>query len=129
MPAPLSDDLRQRIISAKLRGDTEVRISSEKSVHSSTITKLWALYRATGSYAPRPNPRGRKPALSPEQFEEIRAAISRQPDITLQELKDTFSLPVSLSSLSKTIRNKLKLRYKKNAVSIGTASGGRQNKA
>ncbi len=69
MAAPLSLDLRKRIIAAKLRGDTEAQISTDKSVHTSTITKLWALYRATGSYSPRPNPSGRKPALSPEQLE------------------------------------------------------------
>ena len=113
MPAPLSLDLRKRIIAAKLKGDTEARISSEKSVHTSTITKLWALYRATGSYYPRPNPGGRKPALSSEELEQIRSAIREQPDITLQELKDKCGLPVSLSALSKIIRNKLELCYKK----------------
>jgi transposase len=87
MPAPLSDDLRSRIISAKLKGNTIGCIATEKSVHMSTITKLWALYRATGSYSPRPNPRGRKPGLSPEQLEQVRVSIGEQPDITLQELK------------------------------------------
>ena len=63
MPSPLSNDLRKRIIESKLRGDTEEKIASEKDVHQSTVTKLWFLYRETGSYEPRPNPRGRKPAL------------------------------------------------------------------
>lgn len=106
MPAPLSDDLRKRIISANLKGDTGVHISSSDSVHPGTVTKQWSLYRATRSYSPRPNPSGRKPALSPEQLDEIRVSISEQPDITLQELKDKFGLPVSLSVLSKTLRNK-----------------------
>jgi transposase len=129
MPIPLSLDLRKRIIAAKLRGDTQAKISSDKSVHTSTITKLWALYCATGSYSPRPNPSGRKPGLSSEQLEQVRAAIREQPDITLQELKDKFSLPVSLPALSKAIRNKLKLHYKKNDTPRGTASGGCRNKA
>ena len=128
MPAPLSLDLRKRIIAAKLRGDTEARISADKSVHTSTITKLWAHYRATGSYFPRPNPSGRKPALSCEQLDQVRAAIEELPDITLQELKDKFSLPVSLSALSKTIINKLGLSYKKNSIPRGTTSGRGQNK-
>lgn len=82
MPTPLSLDLRKRIIAAKLKGDTEAKISADKSVHTITITKLWALYRATGSYSPRPNPSGRKPALSREQLEQVRAAIREQPEIT-----------------------------------------------
>ncbi len=61
----------------------------------------------------KPFNRGRKPRLSCEQLEQVRAAIGEQPDITLQELKDKFSLPVSLSALSKTMRNKLELCYKK----------------
>ena len=32
MPKPLSNDLRKRIIEAKLRGDTEEKIAAEKEV-------------------------------------------------------------------------------------------------
>jgi transposase len=120
MPAPLSADLRKRIIEAKLRGDTEDKISLDKSVSKSTVTKLWALYRETGSYAPRPNPCGRKPALSPEQLEQIRQAIAERPDITLAELQEQLSLPVGIAALSEAIRLKLGLRYKKNAIPCRT---------
>jgi transposase len=113
MPVPLSMDLRKRIIEAKKRGDTEVKISIEKAVSQSVVTKLWSLYRTTGSYAPRPNPCGRKPALSPEQFEQVRETVCQQPDITLRELKDEFHLPVSISALSAMIRTKLGFRFKK----------------
>ncbi|MDR1021083.1 MAG: IS630 family transposase, partial [Synergistaceae bacterium] len=50
MTRPLSNDLRKRIIEAKLRGDTEDKIASEKEVNKSTVTKLWARYRETGGY-------------------------------------------------------------------------------
>jgi transposase len=50
MTRPLSNDLRKRIIEAKLRGDTEDKIAAEKEVNKSTVTKLWALYRETGKY-------------------------------------------------------------------------------
>ena len=69
MPAPLSNDLRKRIVVSKLRGDTEDKIALEKGVSKSTVTKLWSLYRETGSYAPRPNPGGRKSALSLAVYE------------------------------------------------------------
>ena len=71
MPWPLSNDLRKRIIEAKQRGDTENKIAEEKEVSKSTVTKLWALFRETGSYEARPNPNGRKPALSEAQLEQI----------------------------------------------------------
>ena len=70
MPVPLSNDLRKRIIDARLRGDTEEKIASDKAVHKSTVTKLCSLYRTTGSYFPRPNPSGRRPMLSTLQLED-----------------------------------------------------------
>jgi len=122
MPKALSNDLRKRIIEAKLRGETEDKIAAEKEVNKSTITKLWALYRETGSYEARPNPNGRKPALSTEQLEQIAQKINEQPDITLQELIDKLGLPISVSALCRTVNNKLGLRFKKNSARHRTKS-------
>jgi transposase len=80
MPPPLSLDLRKRIIAAKLRGDTEDKISVDKGVSKSMVTKLWFLYRETGSYCPRPNPCGRKSVLSLQELEQVRQLIADQPD-------------------------------------------------
>jgi transposase len=113
MPTPLSNDLRSRIIDSKLRGDTEYKIAIEKEVSPSTVTKLWALYRETGDYSPRPNPRGRKPALSLEELEHIREAIVQRPDITLAELIEQFGFVLSVSALSRIVRFKLGFGFKK----------------
>ncbi|MCL1876403.1 MAG: hypothetical protein FWF87_09125 [Synergistaceae bacterium] len=126
MSKPLSIDLRKRIIEAKLRGDPQSKIATEKEVNESTITKLWALYRKTGKYEARPNSGGRKPALSPQQLEQITEKIKEQPDITLQELIDEFSLPVCVSALCRTINNKLGFRYKKNSSRCRTKPQGRE---
>ena len=122
MPPPLSNDLRKRIIESKLRGDTEDTIATEKEVSKSTVTKLWFLYRETGSYEPRPNPRGRKSALSIEELELVRASIVERPDITLAELINQFGFVLSISALSKIVRFKLGLRFKKNAIRHRTAT-------
>jgi transposase len=127
MPQPLSLDLRKRIIDAKLRGDTEDRIAHEKEVNKSTVSKLWALYKETGSYEARPNPNGRKPALSPQQLEQITQKITQQPDITLQELIDELGLPVCVSALCRTVNNKLGLGVKKNAARRRAKPGGRKS--
>jgi transposase len=129
MSKPLSNDLRKRIIEAKLRGDTEDKIAAEKEVNKSTITKLWALYRETGSYEARPNPNGRKPVLSAGQLEQIARKIDGQPDITLQELIDGLKLPVCVSALCRTVNNKLGYRFKKNFVRSRTKPGGCKNHA
>ena len=118
MPPPLSNDLRKRIITSKLRGDTEDKIAKEKGVCKSTVTKLWSLYRATGSYAPRPNPRGRKPALSLDDLDLIRA------DTTLAELIEQFGFVLSVSAFSEIVRFKLGLCFKKNSIPYRTTTRG-----
>ena len=118
MPKPLSNDLRKRIIEAKLRGDAEDKIAAEKEVNKSTITKLWALYKETGSYEARPNQSGRKPALSSQHLVQITNKIKEKPDITLQELIDELSLPVCVSALCRTVNNKLGLPFKKTLHAI-----------
>ena len=129
MPKPLSNDLRKRIVEAKLRGDKEDKIAAEKEVNKSTVTKLWALYRKTGSYDARPNPNGRKPALSAEQLKQMARKIDGQPDVTLQELIDGLGLPVCVSALCGTVNNKLGYRFKKNFARSRTKSGGRKSQA
>ena len=63
MPAPLSNDLRKRIIRDREKGDTIEKISREKEVSVSAIVRLLALYKETGNYEPRPLNNGRKPRL------------------------------------------------------------------
>lgn len=116
MPAPLSRDIRKRIIEAKENGDSIKKIAIEKGVGLNTIVCLLRLYRETGSYEPRPLNNGRKPRLDEDTLEKIRKRIEEQPDITLHELKEEFKLPVSIQALCKTINGKLGLRRKKNGA-------------
>ena len=124
MPAPLSKDLRRRIIEAKERGESHEKISKEMKVNISTITRLIALYKESGSFAPRPLNNGRKPRLDQETLQKIRERIQEQPDIALRELIEEFSLPVSVPALCKTINEKLGLRRKKNGPRGRAASQG-----
>ena len=116
MAAPMSNDLRKRIIEAKLRGDTNKKIAREKEVSESAVERLLALYRSTGSYEPREHKRGRKPRLSPEQLDAVRMRILAQPDIALLELIEELKLPVCESALCRTVNNKLGLPRKKNGT-------------
>lgn len=122
MPAPLSKDMRKRIIKAKERGDSHEKVSRELQVSISTITRLLSLYRKTGSYEPRPLNNGRKPRLDKDMLEQIRRRIEEQPDIALHELIDEFSLPVSAPALCNIINKKLGLVRKKNGVRSRTTS-------
>ena len=116
MPAPLSKDMRQRIIAAKEPGDSHAKVSKAMQVSMSAITRLLALYRETGGYEPRPLNNGRKPRLDEKTLGKVRQRIEEQPDITLYELIEEFSLPVSAQALCKTINQKLGLVRKKNGI-------------
>jgi len=116
MPAPLSKDIRERIIRAKEKGASHRKIAKEMQVSVSAITRLLGLYRETGSYEARPLNNGRKPRLDEETLRKIEKRIEEQPDIALYELIDEYSLPVSAPALCKTINGKLRLRRKKNGI-------------
>ena len=116
MPAPLSNDLRKRIIRDREKGDTIEKISREKEVSVSAIVRLLALYKKTGSYEPRPLNNGRKPRLNEETLQLVRQRIEKQPDITLKELIEELSLPLREPALCKIINNKLGLVRKKNGI-------------
>lgn len=123
MPAPLSNDIRKRIINAKERGDTHNKISEDLQISVSAVTRILALYRETDSYEPRPLNNGRKPCLSEEQMQQVMKKIEEQPDITLQELIDEFVLPITPGGLSKKLK-KLNLTYKKSGICSRTKSPG-----
>jgi len=124
MPAPLSSDLRKRIIAAKERGESHAKIAKEMQVSISAITRLMFLYRETGSIVPRPLNNGRKPMLDEKTLRKIEKRIKEQPDIALYELKEELALPVSLPALCKTINKKLGLQRKKNGTRGRTTPGG-----
>jgi len=122
MPAPLSGDMRKRIIDAKMRGDTVEKIAREKSVCSSAVVRIYRLYRETGSYEPRCHSQGRKPKLRPEQFEAVKQRIIRQPDVGLMEMIEEMQLPLCESALCRIVNDKLGLRRKKNGTRGRTES-------
>ena len=115
MPAPLSQDLRKRIVEARLSGHTIKKVADDKGVSESAVKGIMSLYRKTGSYAPRPLNNGRKPALSAEQVEAVKQRIMAQPDVALQELIDELKLPLSVPALCNIVNHKLNLKRKKNS--------------
>lgn len=116
MPAPLSKDIRERIIRAKERGDSHGKVSKELQVSTSAITRIRSLYRESGSYEPRPLNNGRKPRLDEKSLGKVEKRVEEQPDITLRELIEELSLPVSTQALCVIINRKLGLVRKKNGI-------------
>ena len=108
-----SNELRELIVEAKLRGEKSETIMKWYKVSKSTIDKTWSRYQKTGCCHAKPYA-GRSSIITPEIEENIREKIKEENDITLDELIDELNLPVKKSRLSELLIS-WKLSYKKNA--------------
>src|SRR5438552_17215371 len=117
MPAPLSRDLRERIVEAVEGGSSMRGAAARFAVSPSSAIKLMARVRATGSVAPARYGGHRRPVLSPHE-ELLRALVSERPDITLAEIRDELrqqrGVSVCLATIHVSLR-RLGLRFKKRA--------------
>ncbi len=115
MPAPLSLDLRQRIVQA-VRGGCSVREAARRfAVAPSTAIKLMQRVEATGSAAPARFGGYRRSLLAPYE-RDLRGLVAASPDRTLAELQGALArrtgLTVGLSTLHNAL-HRLGLRHKK----------------
>ena len=121
MPAPLSKELRERIVIKHQKGKKPIQIQSELEIKSlSAVCAIIKRYEETGSIEPRPLNNGRPPKMTAKNMSDLKAAVLAQPDITLEELKEQLNLPVSISRICRILNQKLKLPYKKNTFSEKT---------
>src|SRR5204862_328827 len=82
MPAPLSGDLRERIVAAIRDGSSMRGAAARFSVSPSSAIKLMARFRATGSVAPARYGGHRRPDFLPHQ-ELLRALGTSRHDLAL----------------------------------------------
>ena len=116
MAAPLSIDLRKRIIEGFERGEAVKEIIVRLEVSQNAIYSLIRLYKETGDIKPLGVKTGRKSKLNEEDLTNITKAIADQPDITLEEIIEKLDLPICISALSRIINNKLNITYKKKTL-------------
>jgi transposase len=89
---PYSIDLRQKIIAALDRGVGSQRTVAELfGVSLSFVERLLQRQRATGTLAPRPHAGGPPRCLDETDERLIRQCLEQQPDLTLDELRQTLA--------------------------------------
>ena len=94
---PLSNDLRERILSAIDHHEGSRRqLAARFSVNISTITRLLQLRRETGSFDPRPHAGGTEPTLDQEGLERLRGLVEETPDATLEQHKRSLGISGSI---------------------------------
>ena len=115
MPAPMSMDLRLRIVQAVESGSS-IRGAAERfAVSASAAVKLMQRVRATGSAAPERYGGHRRPVLERHEAE-LRRLVEATPDLTLAELRTELQrrcgVRAGLSTIHTTLR-RIGFRHKK----------------
>jgi transposase len=122
MPAPLSLDLRQRIILAyQTKEGSQRQLAKRFKVSLSFVRDLLRRYRETGKIEPKPHGGGAVSKLETKHLPIIKTLVDKQPDALLEELCERFTeqttVQVGTSTMQRAVQN-LKLSVKKNVSCI-----------
>ena len=90
MNRPYSNDLRERVVSAVLLGESCRSVAARFEVAVSSVVKWSQRYRATGSVAPGKIGGHRRRVLKPHR-DFIIERINQTPHLTLYRLKDELA--------------------------------------
>jgi len=117
MAAPLSVDLRQRILAAyDAKEGSQRQLAKRFKVSLSCIRDLRRHYRETGTVQPKPHGGGAVAKLGKEQLPSVEALVTAQPDALLEELCERLAertgVQVSVSTMQRALC-KLNLSVKK----------------
>ena len=108
MPAPLSIDLRQRIVGAyEAKEGSQRQLAKRFKVSLSFIRDLRRHQRETGTVEPKPHGGGAVAKLGKEQLPLVEALVTAQPDALLEELCERFAqqtgVAVSVSTMQQAV--------------------------
>lgn len=113
MTAPLSMDLRERIVETYLAGGVRQEDVAERyQVSQSVVSKLVQQYRDEGSLKPHVDQCGRKPKLTDDDEAALLKDMEERPDATLEERAQKLGGKVCVSTVWSALR-RLGQRYKK----------------
>jgi transposase len=113
MKKPISLDLRERIVSAYVgKEGTREEVAKRFKVSVGMVKKLLAQKSRTGDLRPRYRFCGRKARLEPEHGKSMRQLVEREPDVTLEEIKQRLDLGCTIGAIH-WVLSRLGLTYKK----------------
>ena len=121
---PLSQDLRQRIIAARARGEGTGEVCKHLGVSRKSVERFWKQHRLTGECRPKQIGGYRRSRL--EKHDRIlRRWIEAQVDLTLKEIQHRclaqLKVTIGITALWHHLEL-LGLRYKKNDARRRTGS-------
>jgi transposase len=108
-----SMDLRSRVVAARDAGESTPVVAKRFGVSVAWVRRLTQRRRELGSIERKRGIPGRKPKLAAHQST-LRGLVSQKPDATLDELRKSLPVRVSISTLWLALQV-LKLSFKKSA--------------
>jgi len=109
----LSLDLRERILASYDEGEgTRQEVADRYRVSLGMVKKLLHQRKHTGDIRPRHRFSGRKPILLAKHRKRLQQLLAKQPDLTLQELRQALGVKCSLPAIHYVLVA-LRLTYKK----------------
>ena len=109
----VSKEKRELIISNLEQGMTQGEASRIFGVHRTTIWRILRRYRETRSVESASHNSGRRGELNEDGLKKMRDLVEANPDITLEEIRETMGLRMKKSQISQILREKLGFRFKK----------------
>jgi transposase len=108
MPAPISKDLRERVVEAHLAGKgTYLQLAELFEIGAASVSRWLRRHREKGELAPEP-PGGGTPARIPrDKYGTLKRLVAEKPDRTVEELRDEwekrFGLNLSRSAMQRAL--------------------------
>ena len=120
MPAPYSNDLRQRVIDAYIaKAGSQRQLADRFQVSLSFVQRLVRRYQKTGQVTPLPHAGGATPKINPGDLSIVQHLVDEQPDAILSELcarlANRSGIQISSSTMHRAVQ-RLELTTKKNSV-------------
>lgn len=93
MPAPLSTDLRLRVIAAWQSGEhgSWEELAATFRIGRATVNRLIRRFRETGSVEPAPHAGGPGPLIPEESLLAVWELVQDRPDATVEEFADEYA--------------------------------------
>ena len=99
----LHNEARELLVKGYEKSGDVKATAAAYSVSERTAYRLVEQKRETGSVALRTSQRGRKPALTEENKENIRKRMDEKPDSTVEELREELGVKASYSTAERAI--------------------------
>lgn len=108
MPAPLSKDLRQRVVAAYLAGEgTYEQLARRFSIGTATVSRLLKSQREHGEVGPKGHAGGMPARIQGEELNDLRRMVAMWPERSVEALARIWATrtgkPISRSSMMRAL--------------------------